>query len=140
MIAAQGFQESRPKQTTRSRMGAVGIMQLLPRTAADPEIGITRIDKSAERNIEAGTKYLRHLVKVYLDDTKLDEKNRTLMAFAAYNAGPGNLAASANGRRSLASTPISGSTMWRRERPGSLARRRSNTSATSTNTMSRTGC
>jgi membrane-bound lytic murein transglycosylase MltF len=92
MIAAQGFQESRLKQTTRSRMGAVGIMQLLPRTAADPQIGITGIDKSAERNIEAGTKYLRHLVEVYLDDPKLDVKNRTLMAFAAYNAGPGNLA------------------------------------------------
>lgn len=36
-------------------------------------------------------KYLRHLVDVYLNDPALDEKNRTLMAFAAYNAGPGNL-------------------------------------------------
>jgi membrane-bound lytic murein transglycosylase MltF len=34
---------------------------------------------------------MRHLVDTYLDDPALDDKNRTLMAFAAYNAGPGNL-------------------------------------------------
>jgi membrane-bound lytic murein transglycosylase MltF len=91
MMAAQGFQESRLKQSTRSPRGAVGVMQLLPSTAADPKIGITGIDKSADRNIEAGAKYLRQLVDVYLSDPNLDQKNRTLMAFAAYNAGPGNL-------------------------------------------------
>jgi membrane-bound lytic murein transglycosylase MltF len=31
------------------------------------------------------------LVDKYLNDPALDDKNRTLMAFAAYNAGPGNL-------------------------------------------------
>ena len=92
MIAAQGFQESRLKQSTRSKAGAVGVMQMLPKTAADPKVGIKGIDKSAERNIEAGIKYLRLLVDTYLDDPKLDAKNRTLMAFAAYNAGPTNLA------------------------------------------------
>ena len=89
MMAAQGFQESRLKQTAHSPRGAVGVMQLLPSTAADPKIGITGIDKSADRNIEAGMKYMRRLIDVYLDDPKLDRKNRTLMAFAAYNAGPG---------------------------------------------------
>ena len=91
LMAAQGFQESRLKQATHSPRGAVGVMQLLPSTAADPKIGITGIDKSADRNIEAGVKYLRRVVDVYLNDPKLDQKNRTLMAFAAYNAGPGNL-------------------------------------------------
>jgi len=91
MVTAQGFQESRLKQSARSPRGAVGVMQLLPSTAADPNIAITGIDKSADRNIEAGVKYLRHLDEVYLNDPDLDEMNRTLMAFAAYNAGPGNL-------------------------------------------------
>src|SRR5215469_6842863 len=91
MIAAQGFQESRLNQKARSHMGAVGIMQLLPSTAADPNIAIHGIDKDEERNIEAGVKYLRHLADTYLDDPKLDRKNKMLMAFAAYNAGPGNL-------------------------------------------------
>src|SRR5262249_46812789 len=91
MMAAQGFQESRLNQSAHSARGAVGVMQLLPTTAADPKIGITGIDKSADRNIEDGEKYLPHLLDVYLNDPKLDQKNRTLMAFAAYNAGPGNL-------------------------------------------------
>jgi membrane-bound lytic murein transglycosylase MltF len=89
MMAVQSFHESHLKQATHSPRGAVGVMQLLPSTAADPKIGITGIDKSADCNIEAGVKYLRQLVDVYLND--LDQKNRTLMAFAAYNAGPGNL-------------------------------------------------
>ena len=54
MVTAQGFQESRLKQSARSPRGAVGVMQLLPSTAADPKIAITGIDKSADRNIEAG--------------------------------------------------------------------------------------
>ncbi len=92
MIAAQGFQESRLKQSARSHMGAVGVMQMLPSTAADPTIGILGIETSAEKNIQAGMKYLRFLVETYLDDPAIDDANRTLMAFAAYNAGPGNLA------------------------------------------------
>src|SRR5579871_3861164 len=73
-------------------MGAVGIMQVLPATAAEPKIGITGVDKSAQKNIEAGVKYLRLMVDTYLDDPAIDQTNRTLMTFAAYNAGPGNLA------------------------------------------------
>jgi membrane-bound lytic murein transglycosylase MltF len=91
MIAAQGYQESKLDQSARSPRGAVGVMQLLPSTAADKSVGITGIDESTENNIHAGAKYLRTLVDKYLDDPALDRKNRTLMAFAAYNAGPGNL-------------------------------------------------
>jgi membrane-bound lytic murein transglycosylase MltF len=91
MIAAQGYQESKLNQKARSARGAVGIMQLLPSTAADPAIGISGIDKDPDKNIHAGVKYMRLLVDKYLDDPEIDDKNRTLMAFAAYNAGPGNL-------------------------------------------------
>ena len=91
MLAAQGYQESKLNQSARSHRGAVGIMQLLPSTAADPSIGITGIDNDPDRNVHAGVKYMRLLVDKYLDDPALDDKNRTLMAFAAYNAGPGNL-------------------------------------------------
>ena len=90
MIAAQGYQESQLDQSARSPRGAVGVMQLMPKTAADPTVGIPNIE-SVDNNIHAGVKYLRTLVDKYLDDPALDRKNRTLMAFAAYNAGPGNL-------------------------------------------------
>jgi membrane-bound lytic murein transglycosylase MltF len=91
MIMAQGFQESGLDQTQRSPRGAVGIMQLMPETAADKNVAVPDIDTSAEQNILAGVKYLRHLSDTYLDDPAIDDKNRTLMLFAAYNAGPGNL-------------------------------------------------
>ena len=91
MLMAQGYQESQLDQTKRSPRGAVGIMQLLPATARDKSVGVTGIDKDAERNVEAGSKYLRHLIDTYLGDPSVNERDRQLMAFAAYNAGPGNL-------------------------------------------------
>ena len=91
MLLAQGYQESQLDQKAKSPRGAVGVMQLLPATASSPEVGITGIDKDAEKNIQAGARYLRRLTERYLDDPGIDPKNRTLMAFAAYNAGPGNL-------------------------------------------------
>ncbi|KQV66408.1 transglycosylase [Rhizobium sp. Root1220] len=91
MLAAQGYQESQLNQSRRSPRGAVGIMQLLPSTAADKSVNIKGIDKNAERNVEAGAKYLRHLIDTYIDDPDLTPREQVLFAFAAYNAGPGNL-------------------------------------------------
>jgi len=87
LVAAQGYQESGLRQETRSRAGAIGIMQVLPSTARDPAVGIEDIDQ-LEPNIHAGTRYLRHVVDTYFDEPGIDEQNRLLFAFAAYNAGP----------------------------------------------------
>jgi membrane-bound lytic murein transglycosylase MltF len=91
MLVAQGYQESQLDQSRRSPRGAVGVMQLLPATAAGKEVGITGIAKSEDRNVEAGAKYLRHLIEVYIDEPGMTPRDQQLMAFAAYNAGPGNL-------------------------------------------------
>lgn len=88
LIAAQGYQESRLDQSARSSAGAVGIMQLLPSTAADPSVGIADIS-TADRNIEAGVKYLRFLRSRYFSAPGLGALDRELLSFAAYNAGPG---------------------------------------------------
>jgi len=87
MVAAQGYQESRLDQNARSHAGAIGIMQLLPSTAADSNVGIPDID-TAEPNIHAGVKYLSFVRKRYFSDPEMDQFNQTMFAFAAYNAGP----------------------------------------------------
>jgi membrane-bound lytic murein transglycosylase MltF len=45
-----------------------------------------------EPNIHAGVKYLRFLRERWFDDPALSDLDRTLFGFAAYNAGPGNIA------------------------------------------------
>lgn len=90
MVAAQAYQESGLDQSVVSRAGAIGIMQMLPSTAADKSVGIPDIS-SIDNNIHAGTKYLRYIVDHYFDDPGIDEVNRTLFAFASYNAGPNRI-------------------------------------------------
>ena len=91
MLAAQGYQESRLDQGLRSPAGAIGVMQLLPSTAQDPNVGIPDIE-NLESNIHAGAKYLRFLLDRYFPGGDMDSLNRGLFAFAAYNAGPRRVA------------------------------------------------
>jgi membrane-bound lytic murein transglycosylase MltF len=91
LLAAQGYQESQLRQDRRSHMGAVGIMQLLPRTAAAPPVSVANVATDADANIKAGARYMRHLMDAYVNAPGPDQLNRALMTFAAYNAGPGNL-------------------------------------------------
>jgi soluble lytic murein transglycosylase-like protein len=74
------WQESKYKVRARSHVGAQGLMQLMPPTAKrfgcmDPH------DPAA--NIEAGTKYLRWLLKRF--------KGNVSLALAGYNAGEGSV-------------------------------------------------
>ncbi|MEX1107812.1 MAG: transglycosylase SLT domain-containing protein, partial [Dongiaceae bacterium] len=90
MVAAQGYQESHLDQSKLSPVGAIGIMQVMPTTAADPNVGIPDIS-TEENNIHAGVKYLRFLRDRYFDDASLTELDKVLFSFGAYNAGPGNV-------------------------------------------------
>jgi membrane-bound lytic murein transglycosylase MltF len=91
MIAAQAYQESQLDHSRRGTAGAVGLMQIKPSTAAAKQIGITGVDRDPDRNVHAGCAYLRYLSDTYVSDPAIDPLNRTLMSFAAYNAGPDNL-------------------------------------------------
>ena len=91
MTAALAYQESTLDHSKRSQAGAVGIMQLLPSTAADKNVGIPDVE-NLESNIHAGTKYLRFLRDRYFNDPEISELNQTLFSFAAYNAGPARVA------------------------------------------------
>jgi membrane-bound lytic murein transglycosylase MltF len=87
MTGALAYQESQLDNSKRSQVGAVGIMQILPTTAADKNIGIPDVAK-LENNIHAGHKYLRFLQDRYFDDPGIATLDRYLLTFAAYNAGP----------------------------------------------------
>ncbi len=90
LLVAQGYQESGLNQKLVSNKGAVGIMQVLPSTAAGHPFYIRNIRK-VDNNVHAGVKYMRYLIDNYFSDPEIDQLNRHLLALAAYNAGPGRV-------------------------------------------------
>jgi len=84
---AQAYQESHLDQNRRSHRGAVGVMQLLPSTAAGAHVGIPDISK-LEDNVHAGIKYLVFLRNRYFTSDAISASDRLLFSWAAYNAGP----------------------------------------------------
>jgi membrane-bound lytic murein transglycosylase MltF len=86
LMAAQGYQESRLDHSARSHVGAIGVMQVMPATGKELKVGDIH---QLEPNIHAGVKYIRQLMDRYYADTAIDDLNKVLFAFAAYNAGPG---------------------------------------------------
>ncbi len=88
LMAAQGYQESTLDQSVKSPVGAIGVMQVMPPTGKELNVGdITEIDA----NIHAGVKYMRFMVDRYYKDEPMDNMNKALMTFASYNAGPGRV-------------------------------------------------
>jgi membrane-bound lytic murein transglycosylase MltF len=88
LLMAQGYQESELKQTARSPVGAIGVMQVMPATGKDMKVGdINEIDP----NIHAGVKFLRAMMNEFYANEPMDRLNKGLFTFAAYNAGPGRV-------------------------------------------------
>jgi membrane-bound lytic murein transglycosylase MltF len=91
MIVAQGYQESGLDQSKKSRGGAVGIMQVIPKYAAAAPINVLDV-RRADKNILAGVRMLNNIVTTYFSDPAIDDVNKTLFTFAGYNAGPARIA------------------------------------------------
>ena len=88
LMAAQGYQESGLDQNVKSRVGAVGVMQVMPATGRELKVGDIR---QLEPNIHAGVKYIRFMIDQYFKDEPMDQLNKGLFAFASYNAGPARI-------------------------------------------------
>ena len=85
ILLAQAYQESRLDHRARSPAGAVGVMQVLPATGREMNVGdITEL----ENNIHAGARYLRWMMDRYYADEAMEETDQLLFALASYNAGP----------------------------------------------------
>jgi len=88
LMAAQGYQESRLDQGVKSQVGAVGVMQVMPATGKELNVGdITKL----EPNIHAGVKYMRFMIDQYYAKEPMNDLNKALFTFASYNAGPGRV-------------------------------------------------
>lgn len=90
LIMALAYQESGLEHKKKSSAGAVGIMQVLPLTASDKNVGIKNVHV-LENNIHAGIKYLAFLRARYFSDTDMRERDRVRFTLAAYNAGPAKI-------------------------------------------------
>lgn len=84
LLAAVAFQESRFDPRAESHAGAVGMMQVLPRTAGSPADSL----RIPELNVEFGARHLRQLYDLY---DFVPGRDRLRFALAAYNCGQGHL-------------------------------------------------
>ena len=85
LMAAQGYQESQLDQSAKSPVGAIGVMQLMPATAKEMNVGDVA---QTEANINAGIKYMRYMIDHYYGNEPMTKLDKALFAFASYNAGP----------------------------------------------------
>jgi len=88
LMGAQGYQESQLNQQAKSPVGAIGVMQVMPATGKDMNVGdITE----TEANIHAGIKYMRWMIDHYYGKEPMTPLDKALFAFASYNAGAGRI-------------------------------------------------
>jgi hypothetical protein len=84
LVHAVIHQESGGRADARSPKGAIGLMQMMPATAASPGFGVQPFDPTdPEQNLRGGVSYLKALLHHYGGDRD--------KALAAYNAGPGTV-------------------------------------------------
>ena len=88
MLMAQAYQESRLREKAKSHVGARGIMQLMPATAREMNVGSIY---NTDSNIHAGVKYHKLLKDHYFSDESIEKSDRSLFIFAGYNAGPNRI-------------------------------------------------
>ena len=88
LLAAQAYQESCFDARAVSYMGALGLMQLMPRTAANAGISVSQAF-DPETNLRGAVSLISKLNRYYSDITDADERINFILA--AYNGGQGHI-------------------------------------------------
>lgn len=88
LIAAQAYQESAFDPNARSYVGARGLMQLMPKTAAS--LGLSQDEVCMpEKNVNAAARYIAKLTNTFSDIRNPEE--RVKFVLASYNGGVGHV-------------------------------------------------
>jgi len=87
LLASLIYQESRFDPDVESKVGAYGLMQIMPITGKNFDIDIT---SSPSNNIKAGTLYINWLQSIF-ESKVIDPDERIKFILASYNAGPGHI-------------------------------------------------
>ena len=100
LLAALAWNESMFRIQARSPKGALGLMQMMPRTAG--RYGVEDV-LDPEKNIEAGARYLVRLKNIFSAYTT-DPDMLTSLTIAAYNCGEGRALEDLEGRERSSET------------------------------------
>ncbi|MCV6606701.1 MAG: transglycosylase SLT domain-containing protein [Campylobacterales bacterium] len=85
--------ESNFNKNAKSYIPAIGLMQIVPKTAGKDVLGFTPSHSylyNPDNNIHVGTKYLNKIYYKYFKNIK-DPKSKEYLTIAAYNTGIGNV-------------------------------------------------
>ena len=86
LISAQAYAESRFNPNAKSWVGAIGLMQVMPKTGAS--LGFKNLE-NINQGVHAGVKYMSRLMERF--DKAIPFHTRVHFALAAYNAGLGHV-------------------------------------------------
>lgn len=87
LLAAMAWKESRFDSTVTSRRGAMGIMQIMPRTAQ--RLGLDT-SSAVDDHIRAAARYVSRMDTLWMRAVP-DREQRLRFVLASYNAGPGHI-------------------------------------------------
>jgi len=85
LMMAEGYQESGLNQQVTSRVGAIGVMQVMPDTGQQMKVGDIHHE---DANIHAGVKYFNTTMNELYGNEPMDDLNKVLFTLASYNCGP----------------------------------------------------
>jgi membrane-bound lytic murein transglycosylase C len=100
--------ESNFNKLAKSKIPAIGLMQIVPRSAGKDVLGWKPTHDylyNPDNNINVGTKYLNKLYYKYLKNVK-DPKSKEYLTIASYNTGAGNVLRSFSKNRKSAFNKI----------------------------------
>jgi membrane-bound lytic murein transglycosylase F len=87
LVTAQMYQESRFDPNAKSWVGALGLMQVMPRTAQELKVADV---VTPDTGVLAGTKLMARYSAMF-DSPEIEAKDRIRFALAGYNCGPGHV-------------------------------------------------